>query len=230
MNIEDLRRRIIADPRVSDPAYEEAIATNPGLLALRAQLQSNNVKLAAGFADIASPPGLADRIILRARYRQRSRWMLAAAATVVLAVSASIVLRPETPPPIAVAMFDHAVTELGELNDAGDIKSPVVHASLQKIGVRFHDLGYRVRHLAECVVDGRTGRHLVIDTPKGLVTLLIFPQRPSEMRGSVELQKANFRGVIAPADKVAVGMIADRNMSRADIETLMHLFLPQGEA
>ncbi|MBI3715392.1 MAG: DUF3379 family protein [Betaproteobacteria bacterium] len=221
MNVKQASRALLADPRRSDPELEHAIATNPALHELRLALKHNGATLAAAFAEVSPPPGLADRIILRARFRQRTRWLAGIAAGALVATAALFALRPEAPAPIAVAMLDHVITQPDELADAGSVPAQTARASLQRIGIRFDDLGYPIRHLTECVIDGRTGRHLVVKTPEGLVTLLVVPRRSGEMPGRIELKHADFRAVLRPAGSVAVGVFADRRLKPEAMDALM---------
>lgn len=218
----DRRLAVLADPRRVSPELEAAFADDAELLALRQQVLRGSDQLAKAFGDVAAPAGLADRIILRVRYRQRSKWLVGIAASVLVAIIAIGSLRTDAPPPIALAMLKHVVEEAGELADDGQVSAATTQASMQRIGVRFNDLGYRIRHLAECVVDGRTGRHLVINTPDGLVSFLIMPQTGREMPGRVELANSGFQAVLRPADGVAIGVFADKRISIGAMEAIMH--------
>ena len=89
------------------------------------------------------------------------------------------------------------------------------------MGVPFNDLGYHIRHLSECVVDGRTGRHLVMSTPEGLVSFLIMPRRAGEVSKRLELERGAMQAVLQPASHVAIGVFADRRVSKVAMEAMM---------
>ena len=91
---QEIRRALLADPRRTSPAIEAAIAADPSLAALRQQLTAGAGQLATAFADVAPPAGLADRLILRVRYRQRSKWVAGIAASLMLA---AVMLHSGTP-------------------------------------------------------------------------------------------------------------------------------------
>ena len=221
MNSHDVRKALLADPRRTTPEIENAIRDDAELATLRQQLLNLNGEVAKALGEVIAPPGLADRIILRVRYRQRSRWMGGIAASVVVAMLSIMLLREEAPSTIAVAMLDHVVDNPDELADGGNVPVQTATASLGRLGVGFHDVGYQIRHLAECVVAGRVGRHLVLNTPDGLVSFLILPRHAGEMGGRQLLSKGNFQAVLQPAQRVAIGVFADKRISTKKIESMM---------
>ncbi|MEP7154281.1 MAG: DUF3379 family protein [Betaproteobacteria bacterium] len=234
----DIKRELLADPRRTSPAIDAAIANDPGLAELRQQLQAGNDRLAKAFADVAAPPGLADRVILQVRYRRRSKWAAGIAASIVMAATVLFAVRPETPSPIAVAMLDHVADEAGEWADNGSIPTQTVTASLGRLGVGFHDVGYHVRHLTECVVAGRTGRHLVMSTPKGLVSFLIMPTMNGEVGKRLHLSKGTMQAVLRSGERpgavtfraVAIGAFADQSFDQKTLEAMMTQMFPAAVA
>ncbi len=232
MNAQDVRKALLADPRHVTPAIENAIREDAELAALRQQLLNLNGEVAKAFGEVSAPPGLADRIILRVRYRQRSKWMAGIAASFVVAMVSFMMPREEAPSPIAFAMLDHVVDSDDELTDNGNVPVQTAKASLRQLGVGFHDVGYQIRHLGECVVAGRTGRHLVMNTPDGLVSFLILPKRTGEMGGRQTLGRGNFQAVLRPAQQVAIGVFADKRIDTKRMESMMQQMFPdaRGEA
>lgn len=236
---QDVRRALLADARRTTPAIEAAIAGDATLSTMQKQLVAGNDQLAKAFAEVAAPAGLADRIILRVRYRRRSKLMAGIAASVMVAALALVALRPETPSPIAVAMLDHVVEETGELADNGNVSAQTVAASLGRLGVGFRDAGYHIRHLSECVVAGRTGRHLVMNTPQGLVSFLILPTMPGEVGRRQEMNKGAMQAVFVASARpgaealsaVAIGAFADKSIDPKAMEAMLQqMFAASREA
>lgn len=221
LTAQEAKQMLLADPRHNTPELESVIAGDAALQEMRRQLLRNSEILAGAFADVAPPAGLADRLILRVRYRQRSKWAVGVAAGVIAVSLTLFTLRQEAPSPIAVAMLDHVVEETGEWADNGNVSAATTQDSLQRVGVPFNDLGYHIRHLSECVVDGRTGRHLVMSTPEGLVSFLIMPRRAGEVSKRLELERGAMQAVLQPASHVAIGVFADRRVSKVAMEAMM---------
>lgn len=220
MNNTQLRRRLLADPRHLDADTDSQVRADPALSALRAALLSTNDVMADALGEITPPKGLADRIILRARHRRDARWGFALAASVLMAASIAFYSTANRPEAIAVAMIDHVIESPEELLDAGRISGAEARASLQRIGVSFRDAGYHIRHISECVVAGRTGRHLVIDTPEGLATLLVLPMKSGELPRERVLSKGNFLAVVMPQSNVAIAAIGPGAASPKKLEAL----------
>ena len=220
MNEIDARRQLLADPRHLDPELDALVRADPKLAAFRASLLSCDNAIAETLSAVTPPKGLADRIILRSRYRHGARWGLALAASVVLAVVITFGVVPGRPETVAVAMIDHVIESPEELADDGRVSTGDARASLQRIGVSLRDSGYVIRHIGECVIAGRTGRHLVVNTAEGLVTLLVLPVSPGELARPRTLNKGNFVAVVLPQSNVAVAAVGPAQMAPPRLEAL----------
>ena len=225
MNSHEARRAMLANPRLTTPSLDAAMRDDASLAGLRQQLLLADEHMAKAFAEVTPPPGLAERVILRAQYQQqqrrRSRWAAGIAASFVIAAAAIFGGRPESPSPIALAMLDHVVDGVDELDDAGNVSVQTTQASLARIGVGFRDAGYQIRHLGECVVAGRTGRHLVLNTPNGLVSFLILPTLRGEIDSRQTLHKGEFQAVLLPSKAVAIGVFANRTIETKVMEAML---------
>ena len=203
------RRALLADPRRVSPEVEATIRHDPALQRLRRQLLERDAQIAQAFDEIAPPPGLAERLILRARlrlqYGRRSRWAAGAAACLVIAAVAFIVVQPPAESPLARAMLDHVIEARYELDDDGNVAPARVQAALAALGVRYRDAGYRVRHLADCLVAGRMGKHLVVSTPSGVVSFMIVPDNGEALPRRQKLGKGQFHAVFQARPRAAYG-------------------------
>ena len=230
MSPNDARRLILADPRHLSPEVEAFVREDAALAALHRSVLALDEAAIRGFGEAAAPKGLADRIILRARYRRGSRWLMAAAASVLIAAGSISLVVLNRPPQIVEAMLDHVVESSEELNDAGNVSPAVVRTSLAAIGVPFADAGYRIRHLSNCVIAGRTGRHLIIQTAEGVVSLLVYPADARELAGSHglggigdgrTLRRADLVAVVLPQNNHAIGAFgASGSLSPARLDRL----------
>ena len=223
------RNALLADPRRLSAEVEITLRHDPALQQFRQQLLDRDAQVAQAFDEVVPPTGLAERIILGTRYRRRSRWMAGVAASVLVAVLAVFMLRPPPQPQsaLAVAMIDYVIEFKYELDDDGTVAPDIVEASLAALGVQYRDLGYRVRHLANCVVAGRVGRHLVMNTPAGIVSFMILPDLGGELSVRQKLGKAQFHAVFVPQPRTAYGAIAEQSVSVAELERLMSkIFVP----
>jgi hypothetical protein len=221
MNEIEARRALLSDPRHVPPALAEAIACDARLAALREELLAADAELRRALTAAPVPVGLADRIVLRARYGTGSRWSLglaAAAAAVALALPAYLgkvdrqhaleLARDE-------AMLQHVEDSVDELHDDGHIAPAVLRASVARIGVAVRTPAYRVRHLANCVIAGIESRHFVIDGPRGPVTYVILPgaRGDASMR---TLESGGMRGLFTRRAGATIGVFAAAKSASAD--------------
>ncbi len=221
------RSALLADPRRVSPEVEGAISRDPALQQLRRQLWDADAQAARAFHEVQPPSGLAERIILQARYRRRSLWAAGVAATAVAAVIVVLLVKPTTDSPLALAMMDHVIEAKYELDDDGNVAPARVKAALAAIGVHYRDAGYRVRHLADCLVAGRMGKHLIVNTPSGIVSFIILPDNGEALRRGQKLGKGQFHAVFTPQPRAAYGAFAETNVSAAELESLIRqLFVP----
>lgn len=227
------RRALLADPRRVSPEVEVTINNDPALQQLRWQLLDTDAQVARAFDDVQPSPGLAERLILHARYRRRSQWVAGLAASFLVVAAAWFILQPAaesplaTESPLAMAMMDHVIEAKYELDDDGHVAPARVQASLAALGVQYRDAGYRVRHLADCLVAGRMGKHLVLNTPSGIVSFMIVPDNGEALSKRQKLGKGQFHAVFTPQPRAAYGAFAEKSVSPAELEALMKkLFVP----
>ena len=221
MNELEARRLLLADPRRLSPELKAAVEGSAGLAAFRDELIRTDEEMARILTGKDVPEGLAERIVLRARYRDRSRWGLALAASLVaVAIAGPWYFGPRAVD-VERAMIAHVDQEVAELQDNSGIEPAVLQASVAALGVEVRDAGYRIRHLANCIVDGREGRHFTVDGPSGVVSFLVLP---AQGRGEAPelMREGATRGVFMRRAGVTIGAFAQEGADRAQLERLMH--------
>ncbi len=219
MNELEARRHLLADPRDLSPELRDTIARQPALDDFRGDLLDLDERVHAALTEPALPHGLADRMVLRARYGGAPRVRLAIAA----AIAAAAIMIPwhfVQPYSDELAMMDHVREGIEELRDDRGVSRGIVRASLGELGVGIADSTYRVRHLGRCVVAGREGRHFTIDGPQGIVSFVILPaSRESAVTES--LRKGDTVAVYEQRGDVLLGAFASSSMERAALRKLM---------
>jgi hypothetical protein len=212
MNDIEARRLLLADPRHLSPELREAIERQPALAQLREELlnQDEQVRLAATAA--ALPDGLADRLVLGARYRKRS--------TIGLAIAVPLHFTREEP--LEVAMMDHVRESVAELRDDSGVAVPVLRTSLAGLGVDLREAPFHVRHLGHCIVAGIQGRHFTVDGPGGVVSFVLLPAQSGGAARS--LARHDTVGVVEQHGRLLIGAFAGagthENLLRALVERM----------
>lgn len=221
----EARRRLLADPHRLSAELRAALAGDARLAALREELVAMDEAINRALTAPAVPEGLAERIVLNARYGGRSRWHLAMAATVaafaVGFTSYLSVREPDVELARDRAILEHVAQNADELADDGHIEPAAFRASVGALGITVRDAGYRVRHLGKCVIGGIESRHFVLQSPRGAITYVILPGGgPAESSGKL-LSRDGFDGLFMHRAGATIGVMAPKGTTRAELETLM---------
>ncbi len=222
MNEIDIRRSLFTDPRRLSDGERAAVESSATLTQLRDDLLRVDREMEEILRRPEVPDGLADRLVLRARYPRSFGWRAALAASfLVAALAVPLALRERSPSPVEQAMLEHVVTYAAEWDDDARVEPAVLRASVATLGVQVRTAGYRIRHLANCIVAGREGRHFVIDTPRGPVAFVILPA-PEEAAGArVIVRMGGTQGVLMRRAGVAIGTFARDGTDPAALAELM---------
>ena len=220
----EARRQLLADPRHLTPELVAAVETDPRLAALRDDLLRHDAAMQAALTEAPVPEGLADRLVLAARYGRRSRWGLAlaaAAAVLVVGIPGYFGVLEQAEAARDEAMIAHVVEQPYELADNRDISPAVLRKSVSALGLAVRDPGLRVRHVANCVIAGIESRHFVLEGPHGAISYVILPgaRGPESER---MLQRGTVRGLFAQRDGFTVGVFGEGAVDRAELERMMN--------
>lgn len=218
MNDLDARRLLLADPRHLSPELREAIEARPQLAEFRDELLrlDERMRIAATAAPV--PDGLADRLVLGARYGARPGVKLAIAAAIV-SLAIAIPWHAAREQSFEVAMMDHVRESTVELRDDSGIEPAVLRTSLQGIGVGLRDTPYRVRHLGHCIVAGIQGRHFTVDGPGGVVSFVLLPVQSRSVPDSME--HGDTLGVFEQRGSILIGAFGASGFDERTLRELM---------
>jgi hypothetical protein len=219
----EARRHLLADPRHVSPELAAAVEAEPRLVQLRDDLLRHDAAMQAALTAQPVPEGLADRLVLAARYGRRSRWGLALAATaavLVVGVPGYFGVVEQAEAARDEAMIAHVVEQTGEMHDDGDISPAVFRRSVSALGLPVRDAGYHVRHVANCVIAGIESRHFVLEGPHGAISYVILPGARGPESERV-LQRGTVRGLFAQRDGFTVGVFGEGPVDRAELERMM---------
>ena len=228
MNELEARRELLADPRRPSPALQAQVDADATLSALRDDLVRTDDAMHELLTREPVPEGLADRIVLRARYHDRSRWGFAlAAALVVLAFAVPLHFGTHeaeqfatSGPALESAMIDHVAQGADELQDNPGIQPAVLRLALSQVGLQARESGYRIRHLANCVVAGVEGRHFTLDGPNGVVSFLVLPG--TSAGESMLMREGDTRGYFMKRAGLTIGVFTHQDIKPAELEKMMH--------
>ena len=215
MNCLESRREILVDPR----RLGDEVRTHLEGCAACAQFRSDSLQLDerihAGFS-VAVPQGLAGRIARNAIEESAGtrRRFLAVAASLVLATAAGtgawVAGRDD---PLARAGIDFVVDEEVNAILRSKPSDPSVLAKVARaLQVEIPRQAGEVRYIGICPFQGTVAHHVVIMSPEGKATLLLFPERPVGEKAHASAR--GLRAVVLPAGAGSLAIIAESSSLR----------------
>lgn len=216
MNCLEFRRRVGADPSISDDEIEahrrECAACARHQDELRAMDALIGRALAVDAARMrksgvaASPAGIR---------RQRPRW-LALAASIVIGVSVGLALWISSPrPSLAREVIGHVAHEPESMTSATPIAPGALAGVLDPDGTKLRPGIGTVSFAARCVFEGHVVPHLVVRTPRGPVTVLLLIHR--HVSEPVRLAEQGYAGVVLPAPRGSIAIVGRDQKDLDDI-------------
>jgi uncharacterized protein DUF3379 len=224
MNCLEYRRSKLSDPRRLSPeakAHERECAQ---CLGFAREVDAGDDAVAEALA-VRVPEGLAERALLRRRPARRrwAPWALAAG----VAIALTAVLHPFKADPsqqYARLAIEHVVMEPESFTAKRDTDPAVVQAALRSFGGTMKEPIGRVRYVRLCPVEGGTGLHIVFETPEGLATLILVPDKHigsaavADTAGWDALVQPSRRGYYAVVTTSRAGTVAADRLIRQRID------------
>ena len=201
MNCLEFHRLKLADPRrVSAEAREHARAC-AACRDFAQRVDETEAELAHRLS-VPVPDGLAERVLLARRRPVRPAWRVwAIAATVVLAVAVAAGVRQwKAPVPAedyARLAIEHVMMEPESLTMVRNADPALLAAAIDELGGKLKGPIGKVRYIRICPVDdGGSGWHIVFETPHGLATLLLVPDK--RIGSSTALSVGSWNAIVQP--------------------------------
>lgn len=209
MNCEEARLLIGAEPQASAPELQAHVQQCAGCARFREEMRALDADIRRA---LARPP---DAAPARAR-RQPMAWrQWALAASVVLATLAVFgvwLLRPSDS--LAHEVVEHIQQEPESWLATQHVDAAQIDKSLRGAGVELNVTSDTVLYAQSCWFRGHYVPHLVLQTARGPVTIIILRHEKVRARGS--FQEAGMTGVIVPAEHGSIAVLA-RGRANPDV-------------
>jgi hypothetical protein len=132
------------------------------------------------------------------------RFALAASVVLALFVGAGAWLfRP--PSALAAELVAHVEHEPGSWQGHESVSPEALAAVLAKAGVRY-DARFPVTYASPCPFRGHIVPHLVVQTDRGPLTVMVLAHVKSEMQGT--FTEGKYRGIVLPAGEGSIAVVA----------------------
>ena len=194
MNCQEARLLIGADPGADDPQVAEHVAGCAECARFRQELRDMDRVVAAALRvdfDAAAPRA--------APASRRPLWAMAASLVVVLVGAVAWLLNPRDT--FAAQVIDHVNGEAFSLvrtSQAAD--SAELADILSRSGIRLKSDAVLVSYAAACEFRGHIVPHLVVQTERGPVTVLVLAEEPAKGK-SEHIDEGGYEGVVVPAPR-----------------------------
>lgn len=204
----EFRRRIYADPETTDSDVVEAAKADDNKRHFWNEQKQLDKQLKQALK-VDVPDDLANKLIWQqsadefTRYKRRSRWYLAMAASVAFTVGIALTMWYHKPLSIGGQALAHMqYADMEQAHSLLPVDLNMVNAKLASFGVSFNEMLDGVEVANYCHLSTVRSLHLIVDTPQGKMSVFVVPERgdvtvPSEFadkqyRGeSLKLQRAN---------------------------------------
>jgi hypothetical protein len=221
MNCLEFRRLKLAEPkRMAEDARVHA-SECPACLAFARTVDESEAALERALA-VPVPEGLADRILLRQGGRRRAgRWAYALAASLVLTVTALVFVatRETDSAHHARIAIEHVLDEPESLTTVYNADPVRLSAIVSEFGGTLREPLGRVRYIKLCPVEQGTGWHIVFETPQGLATLILVPDRPIAAAATASLGR--FTARVEPVRGGYYALVTDSAGSTSEVGELL---------
>ncbi|MEC8417252.1 MAG: DUF3379 family protein [Pseudomonadota bacterium] len=204
----EFRRRIYADPETTDSDVVEAAKADDNKRHFWNEQKQLDKQLKQALK-VDVPEDLASKLIWQqsadefTRYKRRSRWYLAMAASVAFTVGIALTMWYHKPLSIGGQALAHMqYADMEQAHSLLPVDLNMVNAKLASFGASFNEMLDGVEVANYCHLSTVRSLHLIVDTPQGKMSVFVVPERgdvtvPSEFadkqyRGeSLKLQRAN---------------------------------------
>ncbi len=195
MNCLEFRRLKLAEPKLTSEEARAHASECPACLAFSRSVDESEAALDRALA-VPVPEGLADRILLRqGARRQAGRWAYALAASLIVAVTAGVFVatRETDSAKHARIAIEHVLEEPQSLTTVHNADPERFATIVREFGGNLKEPLGRVRYIKLCPVEQGQGWHIVFETPRGLATLILVPDRPIAAAATASLGRYTAR-------------------------------------
>jgi hypothetical protein len=219
----EFRRRIYADPETTDRDVVEAAKADESKLSFwNEQKQLDKQFKQALKVDV--PEDLASKLIWQqsadefTRYKRRSRWYLAMAASVAFTGGIGLTMWYHQPLSIGGQALAHMqYAEMEHAHSLLPVDLNMVNAKLASFGGSFSEMLDGVEVANYCHLSTVRSLHLIVDTPQGKMSVFVVPER-GDISVPSEFEDSQYRGESIKLQRANVMIVGDKNADLSEMK------------
>ncbi len=210
MNCLECRRVNLAEPNFASAELQEHANACALCAEFLRRSQIFEEKLAAT-VNVPVDSTLASRILLNRNiknHQQKNWFAMAASVVAAVGITLTMVYRTMAPDPaLLTASVEHVIGEPGAMKAEQKVSQQEMVAALELSGAKVKEGFTNVTYLHDCPVPGGFGKHIVMQTAEGKVTLITMPSQ--KLAWSASRQEKGFMSAIYPAKIGSYAVVAD---------------------
>ena len=219
----EFRRRIYADPETTDSDVVEAAKEDESKRNFWNEQKQLDKQLKQALK-VDVPEDLASKLIWQQstdefnRYKRRSRWYLAMAASVAFTVGIALTMWYHQPLSIGGQALAHMqYAEMEHAHSLLPVDLNMVNAKLASFGGSFSEMLDGVEVANYCHLSTVRSLHLIVDTPQGKMSIFVVPER-GDIRVPSEFQDSQYRGESIKMQRANVMIVGDKNADLSEMK------------
>lgn len=227
MNCLEFRRLKLAEPRNASVRMHEHRLSCESCADFARRTDQFEIELSEAIA-VPMPPNLADRVLLNHGLKRDFRTRMAiVAASIALLVGTTFsagyyIYAPD--PYLLDQSIKHVSGEPSALKAQQVVAQADMETALARSGAKLvADVSPIVSYLHDCPVPGGLGKHIVLQTPAGKITVITMPNRRVVRKGIMEA--GGLVAAVMPAGKGSFAIVAPSRASLAAAEQTLQQYI-----
>lgn len=219
----EFRRRIYADPETTDSDVVEAAKADDNKRHFWNEQKQLDKQLKQALK-VDVPEDLASKLIWQqsadefTRYKRRSRWYLAMAASVAFTVGIALTMWYHKPLSIGGQALAHMqYADMEQAHSLLPVDLNMVNAKLASFGASFNEMLDGVEVANYCHLSTVRSLHLIVDTPQGKMSVFVVPER-GDVTVPSEFADKQYRGESLKLQRANVMIVGDRNADLSEMK------------
>jgi len=219
----EFRRRIYADPETTDSEVVEAAKADDSKRHFWNEQKQLDKQLKQALK-VDVPDDLANKLIWQqsadefTRYKRRSRWYLAMAASVAFTVGIALTMWHHKPISIGGQALAHMqYAEMEHAHSLLPVDLNMVNAKLASFGASFNEMLDGVEVANYCHLSTVRSLHLIVDTPQGKMSVFVVPER-GDVTVPSEFEDKQYRGESLKLQRANVMIVGDKDADLSEMK------------
>ncbi len=219
----EFRRRIYADPETTDSDVVEAAKEDESKRNFWNEQKQLDKQLKQALK-VDVPEDLASKLIWQQstdefnRYKRRSRWYLAMAASVAFTVGIALTMWYHQPLSIGGQALAHMqYAEMEHAHSLLPVDLNMVNAKLASFGGSFSEMLDGVEVANYCHLSTVRSLHLIVDTPQGKMSIFVVPER-GDVSVPSRFEDSQYHGESIKMQHANVMIVGDKNADLSEMK------------